>query len=194
MKLKISVWCSVFLSICWLASPSRGESVTKTTGRASKSQVLLPSVASDALLQHKLQEAANLRLWYQTKLWNDSRWYAAVTENIRLEQEHKDDLRRKQVKQVSRSVRPGFIGDRIANCEGGQAYLHRDHGPTSTASGKYGFLDSTWDGLDGIKGNGFQGYARAMYAPEAVQDAGFIKLWNGGKGASHWSESKRCWS
>lgn len=51
--------------------------------------------------------------------------------------------------------------------------------PASTASGKYQFLDSTWAG--------FQGYRRAMDAPEEVQDAKARALWAGGAGCSHWS-------
>lgn len=51
--------------------------------------------------------------------------------------------------------------------------------PTSTASGKWQFLDSTWAG--------YGGYSRAMYAPESVQDAKAAALWAGGAGCSHWS-------
>lgn len=51
--------------------------------------------------------------------------------------------------------------------------------PTSTASGKWQFLDSTW--------GGFMGYAKARYAPEWVQDERARQLWAGGRGCSHWS-------
>jgi hypothetical protein len=51
--------------------------------------------------------------------------------------------------------------------------------PTSTASGKWQFLDSTWAG--------YGGYAKARYAPEHVQDAKAAALWAGGAGCSHWS-------
>jgi hypothetical protein len=55
----------------------------------------------------------------------------------------------------------------------------RAENPTSSASGKWQFLDSTWAG--------FGGYARASHAPESVQDAKAAQLWAGGAGCSHWS-------
>lgn len=51
--------------------------------------------------------------------------------------------------------------------------------PTSTASGKWQFLDSTW--------NGYGGYSSAAEAPESVQDAKAIEVWAGGAGCSNWS-------
>lgn len=51
--------------------------------------------------------------------------------------------------------------------------------PTSTASGKWQFLDSTWAG--------FMGYEKARYAPEWVQDEKARQVWAGGAGCGHWS-------
>jgi hypothetical protein len=51
--------------------------------------------------------------------------------------------------------------------------------PSSTASGKWQFLNSTWAG--------FGGYAEAWMAPESVQDEKARILWAGGAGCSHWS-------
>jgi hypothetical protein len=51
--------------------------------------------------------------------------------------------------------------------------------PTSTASGKWQFLDSTWQR--------YGGYAKARYAPEKIQDEKARILWAGGRGCSHWS-------
>ena len=50
--------------------------------------------------------------------------------------------------------------------------------PTSSACGKYQFVNGTW--------NHFMGYANACLAPEAVQDQKASLIWNNGKGASHW--------
>jgi hypothetical protein len=56
--------------------------------------------------------------------------------------------------------------------------------PTSTASGAYQFLDSTWRGASARAG--FGGYARAKYAPWYVQDAVALYVYNTG-GKSAWS-------
>ncbi len=67
----------------------------------------------------------------------------------------------------------------IAQAESGGSYTARN--PTSTASGKYQFLDSTWAG--------YGGYASAADAPPEVQEAKFQETWAGGAGASHWAAS-----
>lgn len=51
--------------------------------------------------------------------------------------------------------------------------------PSSSASGAWQFLDSTWAG--------FEGYASAYLAPPSVQDEKARQLWAGGAGCSHWS-------
>lgn len=80
----------------------------------------------------------------------------------------------------------------IAMCESvNGAYIHRDHpSPTSTASGKYGFLDGTWRSWRAPEGTQ---YARAMDAPEWVQDQAAIRLFNA-SGTAPWEASRYCWS
>jgi hypothetical protein len=71
----------------------------------------------------------------------------------------------------------GCVPDYIVQRESGGDY--KAENPTSTASGKYQFLDGTW--------NGYGGYQHASDAPPAVQDAKACEVWDNGGGASHWA-------
>ena len=56
---------------------------------------------------------------------------------------------------------------------------------TSSASGAHQFIDGTTRRM---------GLAAPMRAhPPAVQEDAFERLWDGGRGASHWNESRSCW-
>lgn len=72
----------------------------------------------------------------------------------------------------------------IALCESGNDVTAKN--PTSSASGAWQFVDSTWQWVTGL-----QPPARAY--PRAIQRAAFDKLWDGGRGASHWAPSRSCW-
>lgn len=88
-------------------------------------------------------------------------------------------------------------GTAVADCESGErlgngravhySFQLRAHDPNSTASGKYSFLDSTWEWVTGTP-------APAANYSEATQDAAFRKLWDHGNGASHWYPSRSCWA
>lgn len=71
----------------------------------------------------------------------------------------------------------GCVPDYIVQRESGGDY--KAENPTSTASGKYQFLDGTW--------NGYGGYQHASDAPPAVQDAKACEVWDNGNGSSHWA-------
>lgn len=65
---------------------------------------------------------------------------------------------------------------RVLACESGGNPTAEN--PTSSASGLWQILDSTWAG--------FGGYTRASHAPVDVQNAKAAALWAGGRGAFHW--------
>lgn len=62
----------------------------------------------------------------------------------------------------------------------------RAENASSTASGLYQFLDSSW--------RGFGGYAHASSAPSSVQTRKFYLVFDGGRGRGNWSlPGKQCW-
>lgn len=75
---------------------------------------------------------------------------------------------------------------KIRHCESGNNYQAQN--PTSSASGGYQFLTSTWQSLSASAG-----YATAKSAPAAVQDAAAIELYNA-QGTAPWAASQSCWS
>lgn len=75
---------------------------------------------------------------------------------------------------------PGL--EAIARCESGGSYTAQNR--TSTASGKYQFLNSTW--------GGYGGYSRAADAPPEVQDAKARDTY-ARSGTRPWAASQGCW-
>lgn len=83
---------------------------------------------------------------------------------------------------ASASTAPASLKAAIRYCESSGNYQAQN--PSSTASGAYQFLDTTWHGL------GYSG--RAKDAPAATQDAAFDKLYSM-SGTSPWVSSQPCW-
>jgi hypothetical protein len=79
--------------------------------------------------------------------------------------------------QVSDGASNGWaIPEEIVMCESGGNYQAQN--PSSSASGAYQILDSTWAG--------YGGYTSAKDAPPSVQDERAAQIWAGGAGRSQW--------
>lgn len=88
---------------------------------------------------------------------------------------------------ASASAATGDTGilTRIKACESGGSYSAQN--PTSSASGAYQFLTSTWRSLPAAAG-----YSTAASAPAAVQDQAARQLF-AQQGTSPWLASASCW-
>lgn len=93
--------------------------------------------------------------------------------------------------QTTRQGGPPGILERIAGCESGSGPnsfgSYTAQNPRSTASGRYQFLDSTFQGMDSAAG-----YSRAADAPPAVQEAAAAELY-AEQGTTPWNASRYCW-
>lgn len=76
--------------------------------------------------------------------------------------------------------------EQIKSCESGGDYTAVN--ASSGASGAYQFLDSTWQSLSASAG-----YSTAASAPESVQDAAALELYNA-QGTTPWAASESCWA
>jgi hypothetical protein len=66
----------------------------------------------------------------------------------------------------------------VIMCESKGSYAAEN--PHTTASGRYQFVDGTW--------NGYGGYSHASDAPPEVQDAKARQVWANGAGRGHWRQ------
>ena len=71
----------------------------------------------------------------------------------------------------------------IREAESGGDY--RAENPTSSASGAWQFIDSTWESVTGLP-------APASAYSRRVQDKAALELWAGGAGAGHWVTAAGC--
>lgn len=83
------------------------------------------------------------------------------------------------------STLPQGVLDEIARCESGGSYTAQN--PSSSASGKYQFIDSTWRAY-----RGSSSAARAKDASPAEQEAAAQRLY-AAQGTTPWNASKSCW-
>lgn len=158
-------------------APVRGAIVTEVRSRAMSSPVGdIPDILGAA--SDSLQSLANHIRWEEARV--------AAEEAQRAVQEAENARQRLSSRTVVIETNwPSSLypcGGDLPPCyvkmrESGGDYNARN--PTSTASGAWQFLDSTWAG--------FGGYPRAYLAPPEVQDERARQLWDGGRGCSHWS-------
>lgn len=80
---------------------------------------------------------------------------------------------------------PAGVLDEIARCESGGSYTAQN--PSSTASGKYQFINSTW-----MAYRGSSTATRAKDASPAEQEAAARRLY-AAEGTTPWNASKSCW-
>lgn len=61
------------------------------------------------------------------------------------------------------------------------------HNSQSSASGRYQFVDGTWEAAAIAAGYPKWAHSPAAAAPEAIQNAVAAHLWDGGNGCGHWA-------
>lgn len=121
-----------------------------------------PAAAHQGWTPMELRWFANVNI----RIWNTAVFKNAVATNAR-------DAAAVPTGRCGGGLPPCYVMERES---GGNI---RAENPTTTASGKWQFIDATW--------NGFGGYSHASRAPESVQDARARQVWAGGAGCANWA-------
>lgn len=166
-------------------SESPGSAVTTTTR-------VIPESPQFSQEEAAAQRARDVEKW-NVAVWvhktNVNTWVHKTNERLAAEEAARQEAARKAAaaraasaqRSVANTTSSGRCGGNLPPCcvmmrESGGSLTAQN--PTSSASGKWQFVNGTW--------NGYGGYAEAWMAPESVQDAKAAELWAGGAGASHW--------
>lgn len=165
--------------------------VVTTTTLVDRSDELAKEKQETAFIKHmnvkKLNETKWINKTNETILYTELARQAAVRKEAARQARIAEEARARQVRKQSTprvsSNTPGTgrCGGNLPPC----CVMQRESGgsitaqnPSSSASGKWQFLSSTW--------NNYMGYPTAASAPEWVQDKYAAELWAGGAGAGHW--------